>query len=70
MQGTFVVEPKDLSSTEPYQRDNLAHFFMCVPCLHTVQCPVSGSHCSYAASYFTMWQTTHQAAIAPETLGT
>ena len=31
MQGTFVVEPKDLSSTEPYQRDNLAHFFMCGP---------------------------------------
>lgn len=31
MQGTFVVEPKDLSSTEPYQRDNLAHFFMCAP---------------------------------------
>ena len=29
MQGVFVVKPKDLSSTEPYQRDNLAHFFMC-----------------------------------------
>ena len=27
-QGRFVVEPKDLSSTEPYQRDNLAHFFI------------------------------------------
>ena len=28
MQGAFVINPHDLSSTEPYQRDNLAHFFV------------------------------------------
>lgn len=28
MQGAFVTNPHDLSSTEPYQRDNLAHFFV------------------------------------------
>ena len=48
-QGRFVVEPKDLSSTEPYQRDNLAHFFMCVPSLHALLCPASGSYCLLAS---------------------